>query len=324
MPFFATPYNPKAGLYIGTSITQGNVTAGYEYVTLVNTYLRTHQPLYSYTALTNAGQGGSTSFYGLARVENTFAAYAPNVVSLDYGINDLETDFYACTAEALIRRMRTLIPGAMIVFLAFPRVTSHLVNDATNLNAGLHARWSALCAAYGVVFVDYAAYLKSVIDGGATLSDYMGDTVHPTIAGHALAAAYFEQTLQAAYSASAMPTLPERTYDCEDFETTPVWRKGTDNDGETGTWATSGNARTSSIANSTITWNWRGVAMGYVKLVTSTGSVGIAVDGGAETVHDLSVRNIANDLPTIYASGAHTTVFRVISGTVAVEKFISI
>ena len=249
----------------------------------------------------------------------------PDVVCIEYAVNDSTTEFYAKTGEALIRRLRTNLPNARIVFIAFTRVGNNLVNDATNLNQVLHDRWKALCVAYGVTFVSFADRLYQVINvDGGTLADYLSDTVHPTAAGHALAATVLEPAMVSALLGTGMPAMPDRVNACENFEYAPTIRNGTDNDGETGTWSTSGTARLSSVAGSMITWTATCASFGIHH--TSSGVIRWRVDGGAWSADmNLSSYGAGRELSNTERTRASYTVdIEVVSGTVTLNRFLAV
>lgn len=321
MRFFVAKYMTKNLVYLGTSITSTVSTA---YPTLTSLWLNSQAPYYTFLNRQILGVGGSTSWYSLARVESVVSGYTPNLVVLEHAVNDDASAFYAKSAEALIRRLRTVLPTTNIIFLAFTRVADKDVDDATNLNQELHDRWKSLCTSYGITFISFADALKTLVDSGATLADYLADTVHPTAVGHQLAHETVRSYVLTGLTGS-LPTMPARTYDCALFEAVPTWRDGTDNDAETGTgWSTTGTARKSSTANDTISWTGTFVSFGYNRTTDSTGVVGITIDGGVEQEFNLSGYGLSINYETELSNAEHTVVFRVVSGTVGIESFITI
>lgn len=319
MPFFCSDYNPESVGYLGTSIT-----ANGGYITEVGNYAGENVPFYSVSSL-NTGVGGSTSWYALASQLSLIVAQNPRVVSIEFAVNDTTATLYAETAEALIRRIRTLLPSAKIVFIAFAKVSNPALNDATNLNQVLHDRWKSLCETYGVSFASFADLLYQTVNvNGGTLADYLSDTVHPTAAGHALAAVALAPAVMAGFIAGPMPALPERVYDSEDLENAPVVRNGVDNDGESGTWTTSGTDRVSNVAGSTITYT--AVCCTFGINHTSAGSIRWRVDGGSWTTIDLSSYGAGTELTRTakLPRASHTVNIEVLSGTVTIKRFLSI
>jgi lysophospholipase L1-like esterase len=318
VPFFCSNYLTRNDAFLGTSIT-----ANFIYVNTTNDYIRTHSPFPSLLSTVNAGIGGSTSWYALASQLEVITANSPDAVCVEFAVNDAFTEFYAKTAEALIRRIRTVLPLARIVFIAFTRVGDPAVDDATNLNQDIHDRWKALCNLYGVAFVSFADALVSAVAGGEHVATYMTDTLHPTATGHALAATVLEATMASAVNGGTMPVLPARLYDCADFENAPIVRNGTDNEGETGTWTTvSTTSRRSTVANSTISWTGTFVSCG---IQTVDGVISWQIDGGAWTQLDLTNYGPGIELTTTaLVRGVHTLTIRVDSGTVQIDRFLSV
>lgn len=323
--FFLSNYNNKSIAYIGTSITSGSgSTGGLGYVNVTDSYLRTAPPYYDLDALVNYGMGGSTSWYGLFKVPD-LETLSPDVVSVEYAVNDGNVDFYANTAEALIRRIRTVVPNAKIVFIAFCSFASAVDNVMTNLNAAVLTRWQTICSTYGVTFVNFHQAISDAVAGGDDKTDYMSDTVHPNNGGHALASSILRGQLLSAMSSAYTPTtLPDRLYSSLNMESTPIQRDGTDNDGETGTWSTSNDTwRVSSEADATITYTGSFSSFGLYHAVA--GVISWQLDGGDWTEMNLGSYGPYRELSTtVIEKAAHTLVIKVVSGTVTIKEFMAI
>lgn len=90
--------------FIGGSITQGCHASTYEnsYSYLVYKWFRNKNQNVRYI---NAGIGGTTSYYGVARVDSDLLDERPDLVFVEFSVNDFNTDFYKETYEGLIRRI---------------------------------------------------------------------------------------------------------------------------------------------------------------------------------------------------------------------------
>jgi len=170
---------------------------------------------------------------------------------------------------------------------------------------------------------DYDLALQSAVAAGGHGATYMTDTVHPTAAGHALASSVLEPVLLSAFSAGENAALPARIYSCENFEFDPVVRVGTDNDGETGTWSTVGSGRRSSVAGSII--SWAATCSSFGAQVSQSGTLAWRVDAGGWTNINLASYGSGIEFTTSeLARAAHTIDVQCISGTIQIDRFISI
>jgi len=320
MRFFCSNTNMQNASFLGTSIT---ANGAYAASALSNTL---KSPPYPNITGINLGIGGSTSWYALASQISLAKAANPNIVSIEFAVNDSTSSFYAAVEEALIRRLREVLPDARLTFIAFPRVSNPAINDATNLNSVQHSRWKSICEHYGVFFYSFADDLYQLVNvNGATLANYLSDTVHPTTLGHQTAGAGYSSAILGATTSGPMPVLPERIYDCEDLEEDPTVRNAVDNDGETGNWTTSGTDRLSSVSGSTIRWTAVCASMGINH--TSSGVIRHRVDGGAWSANrDLSMYGAGTELTSsgVLPRASHTIEIEVISGTVQLKRFLAV
>jgi lysophospholipase L1-like esterase len=317
VPFFSSSYSMRDIGAIGDSILAA--------ATFLNTaveWIRTNPPYYSISTVTNTAVGGSTSWWGLAVNLATVVAADPDVVVIEHMVNDQYTDFYAKVEEALIRKVRTALPSARLIYIAFTRIGNPAVDDATNLDDNKKQRLITLANHYGQTVADYDLALQAAVAGGGHCATYMSDTVHPTAAGHALAATVLEPVLLAALGGSTPGALPARVYNCAEFEVDPVIRNGVANDGETGTWSTSGTSKVSSAAGSTISFTGSMVSCG---IETADGAIEWNIDGGSWTALNLASYGSGVTLTTSeLARASHTVIIKVVSGTVQIDKFISL
>jgi hypothetical protein len=189
--------------------------------------------------------------------------------------------------------------------------------------------WVTLASTYNIDLIRWDTYIESLIGAGYTDLDvetYLGapGDVHPNDAGHA--AAYDLAITQLGSLIGSSSTLPDRVYaESEDFENDPIIRNGTDNDGETGTWADDGTARESSTADSTITWTGTFCSFALdTNYGATAGVLAWSIDGGSYTNSNLGARAGAINPVTSLARAEHTVVIKVISGTVKINRFLAV
>lgn len=92
--------------FLGGSITQGSLsslpTNCYAY--LVFDWWVKKFPKTAFTYI-NAGIGGTTSQFGVARVQSDILAYRPDITIVEFSVNDDGDDFYKETYEGLLRNI---------------------------------------------------------------------------------------------------------------------------------------------------------------------------------------------------------------------------
>ena len=104
--------------FLGGSITQGCLSSTPEtcYAYLVYRWWRERFPGSEVTYL-NAGIGGTSSQFGVARVEEDLLSHNPDVVIVEFSVNDEDNAHFLETYEGLIRKIygSKTRPGVLIV-----------------------------------------------------------------------------------------------------------------------------------------------------------------------------------------------------------------
>ena len=92
--------------FIGGSITMGSVSSTPKtcYAYHVYSWWKTTFPE-SKVHYVNGGIGGTTSYFGVARVEEDLLKYYPDFVVVEFSVNDTEWDHFKETYEGLLRRI---------------------------------------------------------------------------------------------------------------------------------------------------------------------------------------------------------------------------
>ncbi len=267
--------------------------------------------------LFNSSASGRTTWNNLLRVQADFIDKSPILITLD-NANDDAAGLGRRAVEAFVRRIWTSAPNCKIVFLKVFNVASNLVDANINSpsNAAQQAEFAALAAHYGIPIIPTWDNVATDVNAGKyQLSEYLYDTVHPRMWGHALITGWLDQVVTAAFlSAQQSPAmLPVRLYDNGDLEAVATIKNGNAYDSVTGTWTPSGTTISSSAANSTVTYSGTFASIGRPE---SDGTVQVSVDGGAYQ----SITFGPNG-KLLASGGAHTVTLKVISGTVTISKF---
>jgi lysophospholipase L1-like esterase len=92
--------------FLGGSITQGALATEPEncYAYRVYEWFTNQFPTGSFQYI-NAGIGGTTSQFGVARVEQDVLAYKPDFLIVEFSVNDVANEFFEETYEGLIRKI---------------------------------------------------------------------------------------------------------------------------------------------------------------------------------------------------------------------------
>ena len=104
--------------FLGGSITQGSVSSQYTncYAYLVYDWFVRRFPKTAFTYV-NAGVGGTTSQFGVSRVEEDVLSFKPDFVVIEFSVNDENTDFFQETYEGLVRKVygNPFAPAVLLV-----------------------------------------------------------------------------------------------------------------------------------------------------------------------------------------------------------------
>jgi lysophospholipase L1-like esterase len=126
----------------------------------------------------NAGIGGTDSYLGVHRVERDVLQYQPDLVLVEYAVNDADSFFYKRSYDNLVRKIleSDSAPAVMLLFMAQTDGTS--AQDMQVL-VGYN---------YALPMLSYANCIKSMMESGRyTAEQLSGDGVHPSALGHAVA-----------------------------------------------------------------------------------------------------------------------------------------
>ncbi len=133
--------------------------------------------------------GGENAVSGAARFERDVLRHRPDVVTIDYALNDRENGLVRSRLawEEMIACAKA--HGVKVILLTpTPDQESDLDDPNDQLNQ--HARQvRELAAVHGVGLVDSLALFQQHIEAGRQLADLMSQSNHPNAAGHELVAA---------------------------------------------------------------------------------------------------------------------------------------
>lgn len=104
--------------FLGGSITQGSLAAEHEntYAYRVYSWWKEAFPQARFHYV-NGGIGGTTSHYGVSRAVTDVLMYQPDIVVVDFSVNDESDPFFQETYEGVIRRLLTWDSHPAVVLL---------------------------------------------------------------------------------------------------------------------------------------------------------------------------------------------------------------
>jgi lysophospholipase L1-like esterase len=163
---------------IGGSITHGAIASSPEhgYAARVLAWWRARFPQ-SETRLVNAAVSGTGSLYGAFRVQHDLLDANPDVVIVEFAVNDAWVD--GAAYEGLLRQIlaRPNAPAVVLLFMLFQN------------GGGDQKMQSEDGAQYNLPMVSVRdALWPEIADGHIRWQDYFVDNVHPNDAGHAFTA----------------------------------------------------------------------------------------------------------------------------------------
>ena len=176
--------------FFGGSITQGCAASVHEktYSYRVFEWWKRTFPKAEFRYV-NAGIGGTTSHFGVARIVPDLLMYQPDLAVIDFSVNDGADDFFQETYEGILRRI-----------LGWKSKPAALVLNHVFYDTGENAQQYHNAAAdwYHVPHVSMRDTLYRKVEAGEyAMEELTGDALHPNDRGHELVAeeiiAFFRQ-----------------------------------------------------------------------------------------------------------------------------------
>ncbi len=127
----------------------------------------------------NAGIGATGSLIGVHRTARDVLAYRPDLVIVEYDVNDNAAPYADVTYDNLLNRLLNSETKPAVLALGMPTQSGTSALER-HLPAALY---------YDVPFVSFRSALEpGLADGSINWNDLYADNVHPNDAGHALCA----------------------------------------------------------------------------------------------------------------------------------------
>ena len=184
---------------LGGSITQGTISSGSDDTKLENktSYADIFFDWWEKTfpevefEFFNAGIGATDSYLGVHRVQADVLNYHPDLVLVEFAVNDSTTYFYEKSYDNLIRKILLSKdqPAVMLLFMGQTNGTSAQMNQ------------SKIGYRYSLPMISYINVIEHMMEQGTyTKEDLSGDEVHPSALGHAIAGEVLWKYLNSVYA----------------------------------------------------------------------------------------------------------------------------
>lgn len=167
--------------FLGGSITQGSLASDLSscYAYLVYQWWKETFPHAKITYI-NAGIGGTSSLFGVARVPEDVLNHNPDFIMVDFTVNDEDTDFFMETYESLM--IRILSAPSQPAVMALCNVFYHDGRSALPHHRNILNH-------YEIPYVSMRETLyQDICDGRVELTRVTTDGLHPNDAGHRIIA----------------------------------------------------------------------------------------------------------------------------------------
>ena len=167
--------------FLGGSITQGSLSSTPKtcYAYLVYEWWKKSFPNAAFSFV-NGGIGGTTSHYGGARAWKDVLCYRPDIVTVDFSVNDDANEFFEETYEGTLRRL-LMAPSAPAVV-----VLNNVFYDTGKSAQDYHNR---IADHYGIPHVSIKDTVYPDVESGKIVrADITPDNLHPNDKGHRLVA----------------------------------------------------------------------------------------------------------------------------------------
>ncbi len=164
--------------FLGGSITEGRGAANIQdcYVSQVYKWWYDTFPQATINVI-NAGLGGTSSYLGVHRVDEELLAHSPDLVFVEFAVNDTADELHTNSYENLIRRILTADSNPALVLLF---ATNEVGDSREETEADLGRYYDLPMLSYG------RAVLPEVEAGSFAWHEIAQDIVHPNNRGHSI------------------------------------------------------------------------------------------------------------------------------------------
>lgn len=185
--------------FLGGSITQGSLASRQEncYASMVYDWWRQRFPNARFI---NAGIGGTTSQFGVARVEADLLQYRPDMVFVEFSVNDDCSAFFMETYEGLIRKILSADTALMLIH----NVRYDNMESAEDIHLKIGKHYELPCVSMK------STIYPLVASGKIPNREITPDDLHPNDEGHRMVAAVITHFLEKIRQSSILDGIPKQ------------------------------------------------------------------------------------------------------------------
>lgn len=170
--------------YFGGSITEAD-TDGKSYRNLVTKWFRESYPDAEITEV-NAAIAGTGSYFGVYRCDRDLLAHNPDLVFVEYCVNDSGMSYYSTipSMETIYRKILKHNPTSDIICII---TTTKDITDRIEKGIEFESRSASIAVShhYGIPSIDVGSVMYSeILKNGGDYLQYTDDTIHPNALGH--------------------------------------------------------------------------------------------------------------------------------------------
>ena len=202
--------------FIGGSLTEGAGASkrANRYSSLVTQYIAQQLPTANVSEI-NAAIGGTTSMFGLFRLQKQVLDKAPDVLFIEYAVNDCGNESLLSYYEGLIRTSRRYYPNLPIVTLIAYCDGNYNAEGENAHGYKVTVKGQAnIAKAYGVPVIYMGKPLYDKICECGDMKKYITDTVHPNDLGYSV---YFDEIKRVLPDAEFTFEFPQQPVTGKDF-----------------------------------------------------------------------------------------------------------
>lgn len=190
--------------FLGGSITQGSLSSTPQtcYAYLVYSWFTEKFPTAKFTYV-NAGIGGTTSQFGVTRLDEDVMPNRPDFCMVEFSVNDSANSYYREAYEGLVRRIRSMRSKPAILIM------NNLFYDN---GVNTQKEHNEIGEAYDITCISVRDAVRPEIEGGRIVrKEVSPDGLHPNDEGHMILAELVIEYLERIYSdyITANKAVPE-------------------------------------------------------------------------------------------------------------------
>ena len=193
---------------IGGSITQGTAASSTDscYASRFFSWWQEKFPECEVNTV-NAGIGGTDSYLGVHRADEQLLSYAPDVVIIEFSVNDTDKTMNKYSYDSLVRKVLSAENEPAVILLFTTQ------EDGTSLQ-DIHRE---IGAAYDLPMISYReAVYPEVAAGTINWKDISPDNIHPNDIGHGIIGQLLSRYLDGIYDSDTASLAAEVTaFDAE-------------------------------------------------------------------------------------------------------------